>query len=507
MTVSNTAVAPSNTRTRVSFDTARTTPRSAAAIAVAVFTDGPVGRQVALSRATLESLGFEAKVGQTLVIPSSGTGTGSTVIAVGMGARADVTAATVRTSAAAMARAAHKRPMVATALADAAAEASRLSARDAAQAVVEGVVLASYRFVAHKADKTVPMLTRVTLTASSERMTAIEAGIARGEATAGAVCLARDLANTPPAHLNARDIAAVAEEVGRAAGLDVEVFDEHDLAEMACGGILGVNRGSAEPPRLVKLTYTPRGGGKGHVALVGKGVMYDSGGISLKPSDASHASMKMDMTGAAVVLAAMTALQVTKPKVKVTGYLCCTDNMPSGSALKLGDVLTFRNGKTAEIHNTDAEGRLVLADGLSLAAEENPDAMVDIATLTGACMVALGAKVAGVLGNSDAWVDQLRAASDRADEKIWPLPLVPEYRKLLDSEVADMKNVGGPYGGAITAGLFLQEFVGEIPWAHLDIAGPMRVDGDEGWYSKGATAFGARLLIELVDRFEPPNKR
>ena len=245
------------------------------------------------------------------------------------------------------------------------------------------------------------------------------------------------------------------------------------MAEMGLGGILGVNRGSTAPPRLVKLTYSPRNP-SGTVALVGKGVMYDSGGISLKPSDGMHVLMKMDMTGAAVVLATMSLLPVLKPKVKVIGYLCCTDNMPSGSAMKLGDVLTIRNGTTVEIHNTDAEGRLVLADGLSLALEEQPDAIVDIATLTGAVLGALGKKVAGVLGNDQGWVDQVLGASARTDERVWQLPLADDYRKLLDSNVADLKNVGGPYGGAITAALFLREFVGDVPWAHLDIAG---VDG------------------------------
>jgi len=213
--------------------------------------------------------------------------------------------------------------------------------------------------------------------------------------------------------------------------------------------------------------------------------------------------MKMDMSGAAAVLAALTVLPDLKPKVKVVGYLMCTDNMPSGSAMKLGDVLRMRNGKTVEIHNTDAEGRLVLADGLSLAVEDGADAIVDIATLTGACIVALGQKVAGVMGTNDAWIAQVRSAAERADEAFWPLPLPPEYRKLLDSEVADLKNVGGPYGGALVAGLFLKEFTGDVPWAHLDIAGPMRSDADEGWLSKGGTAFGVRTLVELLDRYAP----
>ena len=217
-----------------------------------------------------------------------------------------------------------------------------------------------------------------------------------------------------------------------------------------------------------------------------------------------HALMKMDMSGAAAVLAAMSTLKALKVRAKVTAYLMCTDNMPSGSALKLGDVLTIRNGKTVEIHNTDAEGRLILADGLSLAAEDKPDAIVDIATLTGACLSALGQRIAGVLGNNQSWIDQVSAAAGRTDEPVWQLPLAKEYRKLLDSNVADLKNVGGPYGGVITSSLFLNEFVADVPWAHLDIAGPMNVDADDGWLSRGATGFGTRLLVDLVSEFRAP---
>jgi leucyl aminopeptidase len=299
--------------------------------------------------------------------------------------------------------------------------------------------------------------------------------------------------------MNARDIADRAVAIAAETGLVCEVFNRDQLEAMGCGGMIGVNRGSTEPPRMVRLTYTPKSP-TGHLALVGKGVMFDSGGLSLKPSD-GMLGMKMDMSGAAAVLATMGSLKALKCKAKVTGYLMCTDNMPSGSALKLGDVLTFRNGKTAEIQNTDAEGRLVLADGLSLAVEDKADAIVDIATLTGACMVALGAKVAGVVGNNQKFVDAVRDAAATSDEPIWQLPLEKSYRRLLDSNVADMRNIGGPYGGAITAALFLNEFVADVPWAHLDIAGPMSVDGDDGWLSRGATGFGTRLLIELATAF------
>jgi leucyl aminopeptidase len=476
----------------IAVEVTRTTPRSADVVGVPVPTEGPVPRSLGLSRAALAASGFEGKVGQTLFVPAA---TGPARIAVGIGAPGELSANTVRTAAAAMARAVGKRAHLSTSL----AEVAGVDPRAAAQAVVEGVTLATYRYTAMKSNGNGngPSLTTLSLVASPKSAAATAAGVERGQVTAQAVCLARDLANTPPAYLTASKLAERAVEVAARSGLGVEVFDEQALAELGCGGLLGVNRGSTEPPRMVKLTYAPRNP-QGHVVLVGKGVVYDSGGISLKPSDGFHTIMKMDMTGAAVVLATMSALRALRGRVAVTGFMMATDNMPSGSAMKLGDVLTFRNGKTAEIYNTDAEGRLILADGLSLGAELRPDAMIDIATLTGACLTALGLKVAGLLGNDQVLIDRIRAASDRTDEPVWQLPLVKEYRKLLDSSVADMKNVGGPYGGTITASLFLKEFVGDVPWAHLDIAGPMNSDGDDGWLSKGATGFGTRLLIDLL---------
>jgi leucyl aminopeptidase len=336
----------------------------------------------------------------------------------------------------------------------------------------------------------------------------MQRGVDRGLTTAAAAQLARDLSNAPPAYLTASRMADLATEIGRTNSLKVEIFDKAALQRLGCGGILGVNAGSAEPPRMIKLTYRPKRGTKvaGHLALVGKGIMYDSGGISLKPSDAMHLAMKMDMAGAGAVLSSMSALSALGCKTAVTGYLMCTDNMPSGSATKLGDVLTIRGGKTVEVRNTDAEGRLALADGLVLATEERPDAIVDIATLTGACMRALGMGMAGVMGNNQRFVDQVLEASRRTDEASWQLPLDARYRKQIDSDIADLNNLGGEQPGAITAALFLAEFVGEIPWAHLDIAGPMKSDEEDSWRTKGATGYGARLLIDLALNFSRPRR-
>ncbi|MDJ0768501.1 MAG: leucyl aminopeptidase [Ilumatobacter sp.] len=475
---------------------ARSLPRIAEAVGLAVRTAGAVPRQLGLTRAALEANGFTGKLGETLVVPSR---EGTTLVAVGVGD--DPSANQLRDAAAAFARAAGNREHLATNLLEAASG----SVGDAAAAVVEGVVLASYRYVGQKTDTSAASkLDTLTLVAPAASASAAERGVTRAMATTRAAQLARDLANSPPSHLNARGIADLAVELAAEHGLGCEVFGKDQLAVLGCGGILGVNAGSVEPPRMVKLTYRPRNP-KAHLALVGKGVMYDSGGISLKPSNPMHAVMKMDMSGAAAVLAAMTALKALRCRNQVTAWLMCTDNMPSGSALKLGDVLTMRNGKTVEIHNTDAEGRLILADGLSLAVEEEPDAIVDIATLTGAALSALGKEYAAVLGTSDAVIEQVEAAAGAVDEPVWELPLSKDrYRKLLDSVVADMRNVGGPYAGAITAAIFLSEFSGEVPWAHIDMAGAMDVDADKGWKSKGATGYGARLLIELAQGFTPP---
>jgi leucyl aminopeptidase len=479
--------------------------------------EGAIPKVVGLTRKALAGHGFEGKVGQLLALPSAD---GPTVIAVGLGDKEHRTVATLRDAAAALARASAKYTSLSTNLASgegatsvdagqavaAQAVAAQAVAAQAvaAQAVAEGLLLGSYQYLGLKTDRTGgSKLSHAHLITTARLVGSTRDGVAIGESVASATVLARDLANTPPAYLTASMFADRAVELAATSGLGVDVIDNERARQLGLGGILGVNQGSVEPLRMVKLTYRPAEP-VGHVALVGKGVMYDSGGISLKPSDGMHAMMKMDMTGAAVVLAAMSTLQSLGVRTQVTAYLCCTDNLPSGSAYKLGDVLTLRNGKTVEILNTDAEGRLVLADGLSLAVEDKPDALVDIATLTGAVMGALGLKVAGLLGNSQSWIDQVRAAAARTDETVWQLPLQRNYRKLLDSNVADMKNVGGPYGGAILAALFLDEFTGGIPWAHLDIAGTMNSESDEGWLSKGATAFGTRLLIDLLRNFTTP---
>ena len=486
---------------RTAFSVSKSIPAKVAAIVIPVAASGPVPGGVGLNRAQLSALGFEGRASQTQTLPPAAGKTAVRVL-VGIGEVRDLDTSVLRNVAATAARACARYESMATTLPGV----MRGSAKVPTQAVVEGIALALHRWVALKNDKSgLSKLTSVTLV-SAEKTAEVQAGMLMGIATSTAVCTARDFANTPPSHLTARQFAEHAVAIASASGLEATVYNKDQLIAMGCGGLVGVNAGSTEPPRMVKLEYKPTAA-RGKVVLVGKGVMYDSGGISLKPSDGMHAMMKMDMSGAAAVLATMGALRALKVKTQVTAYLMCTDNMPSGSALKLGDVLTMRNKKTVEIHNTDAEGRLILADGLSLGAESKPDAMIDIATLTGACLGALGKKMAGVLSNNSGVVSQLMDSSARTDELLWELPLFHDYRRLLDSNVADMRNIGGPYAGATTAALFLHEFVGTTPWAHLDIAGPMDADGDDGWLNRGATAFGTRLLIDFCANFTKPSKK
>jgi leucyl aminopeptidase len=479
------------------FQAVTKTPTGMDAIGIPVTSEGALPKEVSLSRKTLESLGFTGKVGQTYVVPAE---KGAVSVLIGVGELAKLDTASLRKAAAAFARAAANFASVSTTLANV----GRLDRKIAAQVVVEGMSLATHRYTDLKTvDKKAPKLAHVSLVGSGAATTS---GAKRGQVIANATNMARDFANMPPAYLTATIFANKAVEIAGESGLKVEVFNKDQLLAMGCGGIVGVNRGSVEPPRMVRLTYKPTGAkGKPHLVLVGKGVMYDSGGISLKPSDPSHAMMKGDMSGAAAVLATMSTLKALGCTNQVTGYLMCTDNLPSGSAMAMGEVLTMRNGKTVEIHNTDAEGRLVLADGLSLATEQKPDAIVDIATLTGACQRALGNGMAGVMGNNQKWIDQLTAAAERTSDKLWQLPLEREYRPALDSYVADMKNVGGE-AGAITAALFLEEFVGDTTWAHIDIAGPMWTDSDNGWLQKGMTGYGTRLLIDAALNFRRPTR-
>ena len=464
------------------------------AVSVPVTSAGEVPHLLGVGRDALSRAGFRADVGSCLPFPRAEP---PTLVAVGLGSIDAMTTADVRDAAAAFAAAVPYDAHLATRV----PSTTLSTAADSAAAIVEGVLLARYRFSLRSVESGAVPLESLTLIAAEGEQAAVTEGSRRGQLLTRAAQLSRDLATCPAGVLTASAMAELAVALGPEAGLEVQVFDKDALIEMGCGGLLGVNKGSVEPPRMIRLRYLPTGDAVAHLALVGKGIMYDSGGISLKPSDASHSQMKNDMSGAGAVLAAMTVLRELDCRSAVTGYLMCTDNMPSGSALQLGDVLTMRNGKTVEVMNTDAEGRLVMADALALSVEDGADAIVDIATLTGACLRALGTEVAGVMGNNQGIIAQVQAAGEETDEPTWPLPLIRRYRNQLDSGIADMTNLGGPNAGSITAALFLDEFVGTTPWAHIDIAGTAQAEATSRWIPKGPTGFGARLLVELALQF------
>lgn len=369
---------------------------------------------------------------------------------------------------------------------------------DEAAALLEGAALGAYRFNEYRAEPR-SEVSGITLHTELDEGTA---GLERVRAVVDAVAAARDLINTSPSELFPARFAELVEAASAEHGVEVTVYDEAALAEGGFGGILGVGGGSSRGPRLVRLSYAPSDA-RFTLALVGKGITFDSGGLSLKPMQ-SMVGMQTDMAGAAAVFRATLALARMKAPIAVTGWLCLAENMPSGTALRPNDVLRIHGGTTVEVLNTDAEGRLVLADALVAASEEQPDAIVDVATLTGAQLVALGGRISGLMGD-DAFVGRVRAAADSVDEAVWPMPLPPYVKSLLKSDVADLANtkLGAGLPGMLMAGVFLQEFVGQrdgarIPWAHLDIAGPSDNTG-AGWgfTGSGPTGIAVRTLIKL----------
>ena len=379
---------------------------------------------------------------------------------------------------------------------------------DAARAVVEGALLAAYRFRAEGAaldPRTAPVggvALHVGRRGAESRSAA--RAVERATVTATATHRARDLANTPSQLKDPAWLAGRARDLGRRTGLEVTVRDERALAAEGFGGVLAVGAGSARPPRLVEMAYRPGGRRLPHVVLVGKGITFDSGGLSLKPREAML-PMKTDMAAGGAVIAAMAALREAGVQARVTALVPAAENLPGGSALRPQDVVTHYGGRTVEVLNTDAEGRLVLADALAYAdAELDPDLLVDLATLTGAASLGLGRRHAALYSTDEDLAAGLLAAGESSGERVWRMPLVEDYRAALDSDVADLRNTSGdPHvsGGSITAALFLREFAGGRPWAHLDIAGPARAERDEHEVTRGGTGFGARLLVRWLEGF------
>ncbi len=376
--------------------------------------------------------------------------------------------------------------------------------------VAAGALLGAYRFESFKGSGTPNRSTPakyINILTDAYRDRHVKEAVRQAEIVASEVCFARDLVNTPPSTLHPKELAKLAVDAVKDLPVETEVLDEKALKRGGFGGILAVGQGSANPPRLVRLDYRPARS-KIHIALVGKGITFDSGGLSLKPPTAME-TMKCDMGGAAAVIAATAAIARLGLPATVTTYAACAENMPSGTAQRPGDVLTTLGGTTVEVLNTDAEGRLVMADALVRAGQDEPDVIIDVATLTGAQMVALGNRVSAVMSNDSELRDDVVRAADMAGEQFWPMPLPPELRESLDSPIADLKNIGDRMGGMLTAGLFLQEFVDPgTPWAHLDIAGPAFNDhGPHGYTPKGGTGVAVRTLVQLVrDLADAANK-
>ncbi|MEX0659189.1 MAG: leucyl aminopeptidase [Egibacteraceae bacterium] len=493
------------------FQYTQQSPTAVQADAVVVFAAAGDGRAilgadaVALARELdsdldvwLAGVAFDGELGAVARLPLRDRAGAGVLMVVGLGIADEVTVDTLRKAAGAAVRNAAKDSTVALVAPGDYTAGEQAAA--VAQALTEGAALGAYAFTEYRSKNpdTPSLEAVVVLAGEGVDPDAVEAGLAVGQATAAGVVLARDLVNTPPGAKRPPALADRIAEVAKAADLKAKIFDGKALAKGGFGGIIGVGQGSSEPPRLVELTYDPARS-KGHVVLVGKGITFDSGGLSLKSSTAMK-TMKMDMSGAAAVVGAMSVLARLKVRTKVTGLVALAENMPSGDAIRVSDVLTHYNGTTVEVMNTDAEGRLVLADALAYGAEREPDAMIDVATLTGAQVVALGNKIAAIMGTDEALVSALRDAAEQTGEQLWPLPLPAEYAEQLKSDVADLRNVGkAREAGAIVAGLFLKEFTAGQPWAHLDIAGPaFSDDGDAFFTSKGGTGMAVRTLVRYL---------
>jgi leucyl aminopeptidase len=441
----------------------------------------------------LSSLGVTGKAGEVVKIPTSRAIGSPLLILVGLGA--DPTLVDVRRGAGAAARSASNAASVALALPATSAE--------QVAAVTEGFLLGGYTFTEYKSGESSKAVAEIVVLSPVARRKEAIAAFDEAQVVARAVAATRDWVNMPPGDFTPPAFADAVVEAGKAHArgrhkVTIKVLDEKQLAELGCGGILGVGLGSSAPPRLVELTYSPRGA-KQHLALVGKGITFDSGGLTIKPG-ASMSEMKSDMAGAAAVVQATLAIATLGLPLKVTAYTAMAENMLSGSAMRPGDVLTMCDGTTVEVQNTDAEGRLVLADALIRATQQQPDVIVDVATLTGHMVVALGDQVAGVMGD-DAIVEQVLAASEAAGEHSWPMP-IPEHmgERIRSSKIADLSQHDWiRWGGGLFAAAFLREFTGGIPWAHLDIAGPAyNGGGPSGHIASGGTGFGVTTLVQLA---------
>ncbi len=447
-------------------------------------------------RKILKNEGFKGKNSESKFVHSHGPLKANAVLVIGLTYKDDGDLPMhpleqLRQAAAAAARLANQKKCKSVAFDLSAWSDRTIDEADQVQAVVEGMELAVYRFEKYLKSQKVAVQSVDIFGAHSN--TANRQAITRGQAIAEGTKLARDLVNTPACDMTPKRIA---QESRRIRGINCRVYNRSEIARLKMNSFLSVSLGSEQPPALIHMTYRPRSRTKKSIAIVGKGVTFDSGGLSIKPA-VSMETMKDDMAGAAAVVGLMATLSKLKPDCTVHGIIAATENMPSGNAVKPGDVVRAMNGKTIEVLNTDAEGRLTLADAIHFVLQKKPDLVIDMATLTGACLVALGERVSGIMGNDDELIDSLIETGDAAGELMWQLPLINEYADQIKSSIADVKNIGGRWGGTITAGLFLKQFVDDTPWAHIDIAGPSWTDKPLPYAPRGGTG----CLVNTLTRF------
>ncbi|MGA9365261.1 MAG: leucyl aminopeptidase [Bacteroidota bacterium] len=457
----------------------------------------------------LETKDFKGKEGETVVLYTEGKLAARRLMLVGLGEQKKLTLEKIRRAAATAAKTTHSLKL--RSLAVEFPEASTITAtvkesvQDIAQALAEGAALALYRFdkyFTEKKEKETKVTRFALISDDTKESKEIRQGIQLAQVIVEATCFARDLENAPSNEIYPESLAEAARQSGKEHGFKVTAFEKRQIEKLGMGGLLAVNQGSSKQPRFIILEYgESHSESAGTVVLVGKGVTFDTGGISIKPAS-GMSEMKMDMSGAAAVIGTFEAVARLKMPVHLVGLIPATENMPGGSAVKPGDIVRHYGGKTSEVDNTDAEGRLILADALGYAEKYKPDAVIDLATLTGACVVALAHLATGMMGNDEKLMDALKKAGDKTYERVWPLPLFEEYEKLIKSDVADVKNVGGRWGGAITAALFLKKFVRDYRWVHLDIAGTAILEEPLEYAPKGGSGVGVRLLVEFLKNWK-----
>ena len=438
---------------------------------------------------------IKGKLNEITLLHSTGRLPTAKAVLLGMGKKQELTVNKVRGATAEACRYLRRRGVSRIASVIIGDGINKVNTNSAVQAIAEGAVLGLYTFRRYMTKKKNGIGEIKELIIVGKAKKSIEQAIARGQIIAEAANYARDMVNEPGNYMTPTQMANASRQLAKKYGLKIEIFDRAKMKELGMGGLLGVSQGSQQPPKFIILSYKGRPSSEIDLGLVGKGITFDSGGISIKPSE-SMADMKGDMAGAAAMLATISAIAQLKPTINVTAFVPATENLPSGTALKPGDIIKTMNGKTIEVLNTDAEGRLILADALSHAVKSGAKTIIDAATLTGACQIALGKITSGAFTNNQAILDKLIAAANEAGEFVWQMPMFDEYNEFIKSDVADIKNTGNRYGGAITAAKFLEEFVDKTPWVHIDFTGD--TDKDKGYLVKGATGVPVRTLVNYV---------